>query len=288
MKNELRRGCLLIVLGVLFAVHLSRGGAAEALLIVIAPVLLCRLAGCRSRQDMLFLGIFLAASIPFRQESVNLYSFGQYSLLDKLNLGLTGTTARLIFLPNALLISGWALVVLVVIARRRGTMAYLITAVPALFLLRVLFAEATSELNGLAASNAPFLWYQDSGLILGPEVAYYYFPYTLPMLFQLICILGLMAAGVYMAIGSRKEAVYALLALLISFLLRILLAFHSDLAQIGEIAMMPVYYAVIFSLLLCVRDCNTDGSRKWPVRVIYSTCAVSGVVNLLGMASFAW
>lgn len=230
---------------------------------------------------LLLLACLLIAGIPFGQETAPLYSYGQFSLIDKLTLGLTGTTALLIFKPNAMFISCWALVLCTLVVRRRGIAAYAIAVIPTIFILWACFAEATRTVSGTMAANAPFYFYRETGLVLAPKVSYMYFPDVLPMLFLLVLMLGLMAATVYLALGHSVTAAMALSALLGSFLLKMAMAFSPVLAQTGEITMLPVYAAVIYTALLCVRSCGEAGMQRRAMRLSMGFCTVMSVLNLL-------
>ena len=214
---------------------------------------------------------------------VNLRDYVQFSLVDKLSAGLTSTTALLFYTYCPVLLVCGALVGATVSARRRGLAAHAIVLCAAAFVLRAYLAQFTRASSGLAGSNRPFLMMCDYSLLLGPEnignIVY------MIMVFASVCVLGLMALALYLSIGHRPMALCAVFAYALGFAARMALSFSPTVVESGERTMLPLYGAMMLCSLLCVRDCEKEGARRWPRIVAIVICAVVAGMNVL--SSFA-
>lgn len=204
---------------------------------------------------------------------VNLRDYGQFSLIDKLSIGLTSTTALLFFTYCPLLLACGAVVAGSLLARRRGELSLL----PAVLILAV---HAAGQ---IAAGLEPLKRYGNYVLQLGPERIGD--PAQMGMMFLIIVMLGLMALSLYLSIGHRPLSAAAAFAFAVGFAARMALAFSPTVVESGERTMLPLYGAMMLCALLCVRDCKADGSRRWPLAIAAVVCAVAAGLNVL--SSFA-
>ena len=218
---------------------------------------------------------------------VNLRDYGQFSLIDKLSIGLTSTTALLIYTVNPVLIAAGALVASTILARRRGLAAYALAGALSLFVLRAYAADLTGAVSGLSGSNAPFALMQGYALKLGPEGITRAGGVTLLMLFLTVAALGLMALMLYLSLGHRPLAGACVLVFAIGFAARMALSLSPTVVESGERTMLPLYGAMMLCALLCVRDCAKDGARRWPVGAAGAVAALCALCNVIGSFALA-
>lgn len=216
---------------------------------------------------------------------VNLRDYGQFSMIDKLSIGLTSTTALLIYTYNPILLSCGAVVGATVTARRRGKVAHVLVLLPAVFVLRAFFAYFTYYSNGLAGVNRPFSSMYTYSLLLGPQGIGD--GVRMVMLGITVCMLGLMALSLYLSIGHRPLAAGAVFAFAIGFAARMALSFSPTVVESGERTMLPLYGAVMLCALLCVRDCRGEGARRWPLFAAGAICLLLAAANLMGSFALA-
>lgn len=215
---------------------------------------------------------------------VNLRDYGQFSLLDKLSIGLTSTTALLIYTVNPILLAAGALITSTILARRRGLAAYALAGALSLFVLRAYAAGLTGAVSGL---NAPFALMQGYALKLGPEGITRAGGLTLLMLFLTVAALGLMALMLYLSLGHRPLAGACVLVFAIGFAARMALSLSPTVVESGERTMLPLYGAMMLCALLCVRDCAKDGARRWPVGAAGAVAALCALHNVIGSFALA-
>ena len=218
---------------------------------------------------------------------VNLRDYGQFTLIDKLSIGLTSTTALLIYTVNPVLLATGALVVSTVPARRRGLAANAAAALLSLFVLRAYAADLTGAVSGLSASNAPFALMRGYSLKLGPEGLTRAGGATLLMLFLTVAALGLMALMLYVSLGHRPLAGACVLIFAIGFAARMALSFSPTVVESGERTMLPLYGAMMLCALLCLRDCEKDGARHWPIGAAGAVAALCALYNVIGSFALA-
>ena len=124
--------------------------------------------------------------------------------------------------------------------------------------------------------------FNDYVLQLGPERIS---ALSLLAMFRVILVLGLMALALYLSIGHRPLSLAAVFVFAVGFAARMALSFSPTVVESGERTMLPLYGAMMLCSLLCVRDCRTDGSRRWPLIAAFAVCAVVAAMN--AAASFA-
>ena len=218
---------------------------------------------------------------------VNLRDYGQFTLIDKLSIGLTSTTALLIYTVNPVLLATGALVVSTVPARRRGLAANAAAALLSLFVLRAYAADLTGAVSGLSGSNYPFALMQGYALRLGPEGITRAGGVTLLMMFLTVTALGLMALMLYVSLGHRPLAGACVLIFAIGFAARMALSFSPTVVESGERTMLPLYGAMMLCALLCLRDCEKDGARHWPIGAAGAVAALCAIGNVVGSFALA-
>lgn len=216
---------------------------------------------------------------------VNLRDYRQFSLIDKLSIGLTSTTALLFFTYNPLLLGCGALTAGTVTARRRGALAQGLVLLLSAFVLRAFFADATKELCSQMAWNRPFAVMQTYALLLGPYGVGD--AVRMIMMFVTVCMLGLMALSLYLSIGHRPLAAVSVFAFALGFAARMALSFSPTVVESGERTMLPLYGAMMLCALLCARDCGADGSRRWPVAAGTAVLALVAAANVAGSFALA-
>ncbi|MGN0775211.1 MAG: DUF6056 family protein [Candidatus Ventricola sp.] len=210
---------------------------------------------------------------------VNLRDYGQFSLVDKLSCGLTSTATLLFFTYCPMLLSCGAVVVLTIVARRRGAAAYLLTLPVAGMLLLAWRPGVMERIDGVP-EWMDFLRcgeFNDYVLQLGPERIGML---SLLTMFKIIIMLGLMALALYLSIGHRPMSLAAVFAFALGFAARMALSFSPTVVESGERTMLPLYGAMMLCSLLCARDCKTDGSRRWPLAAAYAVCAAAAAMNV--------
>lgn len=209
---------------------------------------------------------------------VNLRDYGQFSLIDKLSIGLTSTTTLLFFTWNPVLLATGALVLCTVMARRRGVVAVIMAFLPLGFMV---FLEAVCQVDGLGfLSN-----YRGYVLQLGPERIGW--AGQMEIMFIIVTMLGLMALSLYLSIGHRPLAGAAVFAFAIGFAARMALAFSPTVVESGERTMLPLYGAMMLAALLCLRDCEEEGAGRSLVLLAAAVCAVLAAVNVAGSFALA-
>ena len=218
---------------------------------------------------------------------VNLRDYGQFSLIDKLSIGLTSTTALLIYTVNPILLATGALVASTILARRRGPAAYVLAGALSLFVLRAYAADLTGAVSALSGRNMPFALMQGYALKLGPEGITRAGGVTLLMLFLTVAALGLMALMPYLSLGHRPLAGASVLVFAIGFAARMALSLSPTVVESGERTMLPLYGAMMLCALLCVRDCAKDGARRWPVGAAGAVAALCALCNVIGSFALA-
>ena len=218
---------------------------------------------------------------------VNLRDYGQFTLIDKLSIGLTSTTALLIYTVNPILLATGTLVVSTVLARRRGLAANAAAALLSLFVLRAYAADLTGAVSALSGSNAPFALMQGYALRLGPEGITRAGGVTLLMMFLTVTALGLMALMLYVSLGHRPLAGACVLIFAIGFAARMALSLSPTVVESGERTMLPLYGAMMLCALLCVWDCGEEGARRWPLGVAGAVAALCALCNVIGSFALA-
>jgi len=209
---------------------------------------------------------------------VNLRDYGQFSLIDKLSIGLTSTTALLFFTYNPLLLGCWAVVAATMLARSRKLSGALTAAAVAGYVPFIGLLEARRLPDDV-------LHYGQYVLQLGPEGIDR--PLRMAVMAMLIALLGLMALSLYLSIGHRPLAAVCVFAFALGFAARMALAFSPTVVESGERTMLPLYGAMMLCALLCVRDCARDGSRRWPVIAAFAVFALLAAANVWGSFALA-
>lgn len=211
---------------------------------------------------------------------VNLRDYGLFSLIDKLSIGLTSTTALLFFTYNPILLASGAGVAGSLIARKRNALCLLPAAlVLAVHMGKQMIPHTAGDEGVLAALNE----YGSYVLQLGPQRIQW--SGHMGMMFLIVTMLGMMALSLYLSIGHRPLAAVCVFAFAIGFAARMALSFSPTVVESGERTMIPLYGAMMLCSLLCVRDCNTDGSRRWAVIAAMPVAAVFAGLNII--SSFA-
>lgn len=209
---------------------------------------------------------------------VNLRDYGQFSLVDKLSIGLTSTTALLFFTYNPLLLGCGAAVAASALARRRKVTGALMAAAVAGYMPWINMLEEGRLPDGIAH-------YRLYVLQLGPEGIDE--PLRMAVMFALVAILGLMALSLYVSIGHRPMAAVCVVAFALGFAARMALSFSPTVVESGERTMLPLYGAMMLCGLLCLRDCKDDGSRRWPVAAAFAVFALLAAANVRGSFALA-
>ncbi len=209
---------------------------------------------------------------------VNLRDYGQFSLVDKLSIGLTSTATLLFFTYCPLLLVCWGVVTTTVWARRRGAMAAA-SLLPVLWMAAILLTRHVGVLQGL--------WeFGDYTLKLGPKGIGNV--NNLLVMGAVICALGVMALSLYLSIGHRPLAIVAVLVFAIGFGARMALSFSPTVVESGERTMLPLYGAMILCALLCARDCRQEGGRRLPLCVAGALVLVVAGLNVAGSFALAF
>ena len=218
---------------------------------------------------------------------VNLRDYGQFSLIDKLSIGLTSTTALLIYTVNPILLATGALVASTILARRRGPAAYVLAGALSLFVLRAFAADLTGAVSALSGRNMPFALMQGYALKLGPEGIARAGGLTLLMMFLTVAALGLMALMLYLSLGHRPLAGACVLVFAIGFAACMALSLSPTVVESGERTMLPLYGAMMLCALLCVWDCGEEGARRWPAYAAGAVAALCALTNVIGSFALA-
>lgn len=216
---------------------------------------------------------------------VNLRDYGQFSLVDKLSIGLTSTTALMFYTFCPVLLVCGVLVGATITARRRGAVAHVLVLAVSAFVLRAYLAYFTQTLSGLAGANRPFLSMLSYTLRLGPE--HIGNRTNMIMVFASVMALGLMALALYLSIGHRPLALCAVFVYAVGFAARMALSFSPTVVESGERTMLPLYGAMMLCALLCMRDCDRDGARRWPLLAAVIVCMIIAGMNVLSSFSLA-
>lgn len=211
--------------------------------------------------------------------TVNLRDYGQFTLIDKLDIGLTSTTALLMYTWNPVVAACGAVVLATVFARRRGWAVGLMAGLTAAFVLRAFLTNAAAGLSG----NAPFARMLDYTLLYGPDGVDD--PARWAMLAATIVTLGMMALSLYLSIGHRPLAAAAAFIFALGFATRLVMGFSPTVVESGERTLLPFYGAMMLAALLCLRDVKAEGGSGKPIAAAYILCAVLAGANVL--SSFA-
>lgn len=212
---------------------------------------------------------------------VNLRDYGQFALIDRLSIGLTSTSALLLFTWCPVMVADGACVIASVVSRRRGIGFVLLAALPLAFALFAVFAP--EGLSGWAAAEPVMQVFERFGtyvLLMGPEYAMC--GGHAAMMTGIVCMLGLMALSLYLSIGHRPLAACAVFAFALGFAARMALSFSPTVVESGERTMLPLYGAMMLCAVLSLRDVRAEGGRRWPVAVAFFCCAVLAAVNVAG------
>ncbi len=212
---------------------------------------------------------------------VNLRDYAQFSLIDKLSVGLSSTGAILFFGNNPVLIACAGCVLCAAAARRRSLPALLVCAAPLAMAALCRAAWRMGETGPLA----PLAAYGAFVLQLGPERIL--LPGRMAAMALLAVALGLCLLGVYLALGHRPAAACGAFALALGFAARMAVSLSPTVIESGERTMLPLYGAMMLAALLCLRDCRGDGSRRWPVAAAFALCTLLAALNLAGSFALA-
>lgn len=253
---------------------------------------------------------------------VNLRDFGQFTLIDKLSIGLTSTTALLFFWKNPMLAACGACVAAAMVSRRRGpgalgavgviAAAYVFLALIAplldvpfahyygytLQLGAHMYAGLSARAVGVMAATvllgAAMLTLRGwkSGACAAAMIAVVILgmmnvPSPVMVMFMLVLLLGMMALSLYLCIGHRTTAAAAVLAYGIGFAARLALSFSPTVVESGERTMLPLYGAMMLCALLCAKDCRQEGGRSWPLMAMMAAAAVIAGANFMGSFALA-
>ena len=213
--------------------------------------------------------------------SVNLRDYAQFSLVDRLSIGLTSTASLLFFEDCPMLVLFVACMALTALARRRGLLA-LVAALP--LALPILCALCRS-IPGLGDSLEALLQYRAFVLQLGPERIGE--PGRLPVMAALIAALGLMALSPYLSLGHRRASACAAFSFALGFAARMALSLSPSVVESGERTMLPLYAGMMLCALLCLKDCDRDGSRRAPVVAACAVAALLAAMNFAGSFALA-
>jgi len=208
--------------------------------------------------------------------AVNLRDYDQYSLVDKLSIGLTSTPGILVYRYCYVLLATGMVIAGTIIARRRGMAA----SFPMLFVF--VFQGIAKFLPRIEAENVLFMpvrQYRAFDLQLGPE--HIGEPSQMIMMFISIMLLGLMALTLYLSIGHRSLSAAAVMVFAIGFAARMALSFSPTVVESGERTMLPLYGAMILCALLCVKDCRKEGAKRWPLDAAGMTVLYITVQNVI-------
>lgn len=201
--------------------------------------------------------------------AVNLRDYGQFTLIDKLDIGLTSASALLIYTWNPVLAACGAMVLATMIARRRGWVEMLMAGLTAAF---VLLAFAANQ-------NEPFAGMQSYSLLYGPDGVDH--PIRWVMLAATIVALGMMALTPYLSIGHRPLAAVAVFIFALGFATRLVMGFSPTVVESGERTLLPFYGAMMLAALLCLRDVKAEGGRRKPIAAAFILCAILAGANVL-------
>ena len=200
---------------------------------------------------------------------VNLRDYGQFSFVDKLSIGLSSTSALLLFTYNPLLLAVSACVVCMALARKRSAWEIVLAALPAAFALLMTAGRLPAgTLNRTAREFGSYT------LMLGPRYAGVAHAV---MMFAVVMVLGLMALALYLSIGHRPLAACAVFVFALGFAARLALAFSPTVVESGERTMMPLYGAMMLCALFCLRD----APRRWPMAAAFGICLLLCAQNFL-------
>jgi len=209
---------------------------------------------------------------------VNLRDYEQFSIIDKLSIGLTSTTALMFFTYCPMLMACGALILATLPVHRRGAAALILAQAPLSFMLFVEWMRSAEEIEILRRFSTYVLQ-------LGPERIQW--NGQMEMMFVLIVLLGMMALTLYLSLGHRPLAASAVMIFAIGFAARMVLSFSPTIVESGERTMMPLYAAMILCTLLCVKECQTEGKRQWPMYIAGAVVFYVTVTNIVGSFALA-
>ena len=220
------------------------------------------------------------------QESVaivNLRDYGQFTLVDKLDIGLTSTQALLIHTFNPILLACGAVVCATVWARRRDVGAKLTVLLTVAFILCAFWADRASSMGRLSDVFAPFNAMRSYALLLGAAGCGECVRFVMLALSNMA--LGFMAVSLYLSIGDRPLSACAVFVFALGFAARMAISFSPTVVESGERTMLPLYGAMMLCALLCLRDVRDEGGKNAPIAAAYVVCALTAAANFA--SSFA-
>ena len=265
----------------LFGAYLALGGALFLRERRVRKLFLALLAVSGAELAMHLLCPGNAARAALTAGSVNLRDYAQFSLIDRLSVGLTSTTALLFFTNCPFLLLFTLCTALTALARRRGALALLAVLPLAIPLLGALCGGWSSS-----ASWAGSLYlYGDFSLQLGP--ARIGLPGHLPAMGALVALLGLIALSPYLSLGHRGSAACAAFAYALGFAARMAVSLSPSVVESGERTMLPLYAGMMLCALLCVKDADRDGSRRLPVLGVWAVALLLAAANFAGSFALA-
>lgn len=211
---------------------------------------------------------------------VNLRDYVQFSLIDKLSIGLTSTASLLLYTFNPVLLATGAVTAGTLLSRRRGSAAQ----IPVLLLLlcQLMALLPAEAMNGLLA---PFAQYRRYVLQLGPQ--YITSAAMQAMMAGTVVLLGLMALTLYVSLGHRPAAAACVLVFALGFAARMALSFSPTVVESGERTMLPLYGAMMLCALLCARESGKDGARRLPQALGLGICLWLAAANVIGSFALA-
>lgn len=209
---------------------------------------------------------------------VNLRDYGQFTLIDKLSIGLTSTTALLFFTVCPVLLACGAGIAGSLVARRRSALS--LTPIATLALVQGWRTIAAYLADG---AMDPFARYGTYVLQLGPERIQW--AGQMEMMLMIVVLLGLMALTLYLSIGHRPLSAVCVFVFAVGFAARMALSFSPTVVESGERTMLPLYGAMMLCSLLCLRDCEQEGVRRLPLWAAQAAALVIAGMNVL--SSFA-
>lgn len=204
---------------------------------------------------------------------VNLRDYAQFSLIDKLSVGWTGTASLLLFSDNPMLTAFCACAFCSALARRRHPAAAAVCLSPLAMaaLCRLAWRMGPQGPLSALASYGAFV------LQLGPEGLAV--PGRMAAMFALVTTLGLSALSLYLSLGHRPAAACAAFAFAVGFASRMAVSLSPTVVESGERTMLPLYGAMMLCALLCLRDCKEEGDRRPFVLTAYGVAALLAAMN---------
>ena len=209
---------------------------------------------------------------------VNLRDYGQFSLIDKLSIGLTSTTSLLLFYWNPLLWIFGTGVLAKCIADRRGAAACLAAALPLLFAGTLPLLRQVDFLSDHIGRFGTYVL-QAGPAQIGNDG-------QLQMLFAVVLLLELMAFSGMFALGKRPAAGAFVLIFGLGLAMRMAVSFSPTVVESGERTLLPLYGCMMLCVLL-VTDEMEKSPRRWPYFALYLVCLGTAGLNFLNSFSLA-